>query len=48
MLERNGFKVIGQYDMNGNDFVADKSLNILIVAQMKSGLQSTLTVDNGA
>jgi ubiquinone/menaquinone biosynthesis C-methylase UbiE len=37
MLERNGFKVIGQYDMNGNDFVADKSLNILIVAQMKSG-----------
>ncbi len=34
MLELNGFKVIGQYDMNGNNFVAEKSLNILTVARM--------------
>ncbi len=37
MLGRNGFEVVGQYDMNGNDFVADKSLNILTVAKKKSG-----------
>lgn len=36
MLERNGFKVIGQYDMYGNKFVAEKSLNILIVAKKKN------------
>jgi hypothetical protein len=35
MLEHNGFKVIGQYDMDGNDFVAEKSLNILTVARKK-------------
>jgi ubiquinone/menaquinone biosynthesis C-methylase UbiE len=33
MLERNGFKVIAQYDMDGNIFVPDKSLNMLIVAR---------------
>lgn len=33
MLERNGFEVIHHYDMDGNDFVADKSLNILTVAR---------------
>ena len=33
MLKRNGFKVIDQYDMDGNDFVAEKSLNILTVAR---------------
>lgn len=36
MLERNGFKVIGQYDMHGNKFVAEKSLNILTVAKKKT------------
>lgn len=35
ILERNGFKVIREYDMEGNDLVADKSLNILIVARKK-------------
>lgn len=34
MLEHNGFKIIGQYDMDGNDFVAEKSLNILTVAKI--------------
>lgn len=29
MLERNGFKVIGQYDMDGSEFVKEKNLNIL-------------------
>lgn len=33
MLEHGGFKIIGQYDMDGNDFVAEKSLNILTVAK---------------
>ena len=33
MLERNGFKVIAQYDIDGNAFVAEKSLNILTVAK---------------
>ena len=33
MLGHNGFKVIGQYDMDGNDFVTEKSLNILTVAR---------------
>ncbi|EKD54657.1 MAG: hypothetical protein ACD_60C00060G0025 [uncultured bacterium] len=37
MLEHNGFEVIGQYDMDGNDFVPEKSLNILTVARKKSG-----------
>lgn len=32
MLERNGFEVVGQYDLDGNDFVAEKSLNILSLA----------------
>jgi SAM-dependent methyltransferase len=35
MLARNGFETIHQYDMEGNDFVADKSLNILTVARKK-------------
>lgn len=33
MLKRNGFEIIHQYDMDGKDFVADKSLNILTVAR---------------
>ncbi|HEX4068964.1 MAG TPA: class I SAM-dependent methyltransferase [Candidatus Babeliales bacterium] len=37
MLEHNGFEVIGQYDLDGNDFVAEKSLNILTVARKKNG-----------
>jgi hypothetical protein len=36
MLERNGFEIINHYDMEGNDFIADKSLNILTVARKKS------------
>lgn len=37
MLENNGFRVIEQYDMDGNAFVAEKSLNILTVARKKKG-----------
>lgn len=33
VLAKNGFEIIHQYDMKGNDFVADKSLNILMVAR---------------
>ncbi|EKD69901.1 MAG: hypothetical protein ACD_46C00707G0003 [uncultured bacterium] len=33
MLAKNGFETIHQYDMDGNDFIADKSLNILTVAR---------------
>lgn len=36
MLERNGFEVIHHYDLDGNDFIADKSLNILTVARKKA------------
>lgn len=32
MLDKSGFKTIDQYDMNGNDFIEDKSINILTVA----------------
>lgn len=35
ILLRNGFEVISQYDLDGNHFVADKSLNILTVAKAK-------------
>ena len=35
ILARNGFETIHQYDMEGNDFIADKSLNILTVARKK-------------
>jgi ubiquinone/menaquinone biosynthesis C-methylase UbiE len=35
ILERNEFEVIHQYDMEGNDFVAEKSLNILTVTRKK-------------
>ena len=33
MLAQNGFEVIHQYDLYGNEFIADKSLNILTVAR---------------
>lgn len=33
MLEQNGFEVVKLYDMQGNDFVPEKSLNILTVAR---------------
>lgn len=33
VLEKNGFKVIAQYDMDGNSFVPEKSLTILTVAK---------------
>jgi len=36
MLERNGFKAIRQYDMDGNNFLAEESLNILTVAKKSS------------
>jgi len=36
MLLRNGFEIIHQYDMEGNAFVADSSLNILTVAKKKT------------
>lgn len=35
MLIRNGFEIIHLYDMEGNPFIADKSLNILTVARKK-------------
>lgn len=33
MLANNGFETIHQYDLKGNDFIADKSLNILTLAR---------------
>jgi hypothetical protein len=33
ILSRNGFKIVGQCDMNGDNFIADKSLDILTVAR---------------
>jgi hypothetical protein len=33
MLAQAGFETIAQYDLYGNDFIADKSLNILTVAR---------------
>lgn len=36
MLTRNGFEIIHQYDMEGNDFIANKSLSILTVAKLAS------------
>lgn len=35
ILARNGFDTIHQYDMTGNTFLAEKSLNILTVAKKK-------------
>ncbi|HAT8890278.1 TPA: methyltransferase domain-containing protein [Legionella pneumophila subsp. pneumophila] len=35
LLEKNGFEVLNQYDMDGHKFIPDKSLNILTVAKMK-------------
>lgn len=35
ILDKNGFEIVVQYDMNGNQFVADKSLSILTVAKIK-------------
>jgi hypothetical protein len=32
MLARNGFKTLGQYDMYGEKFIEDKSINILTIA----------------
>ncbi|TAK76436.1 MAG: class I SAM-dependent methyltransferase [Gammaproteobacteria bacterium] len=37
MLEQNGFEIIHHYDIEGNDFVAEKSLNILTVARKQRG-----------
>jgi cyclopropane fatty-acyl-phospholipid synthase-like methyltransferase len=35
LLAKTGFEIIHQYDMDGNDFIAEESLNILIVARAK-------------
>lgn len=35
ILNRNGFEIVTQYDMDGNNFIADKSLSILVVAKLK-------------
>lgn len=35
LLETNGFEILNQYDMNGHQFIPDKSLNILTIAKMK-------------
>jgi SAM-dependent methyltransferase len=35
LLEKNGFEVLNQFDMDGNQFIPDRSLNILTVAKMK-------------
>lgn len=35
ILSRNGFDIASQYDMDGNEFIPEKSLNILIVARKK-------------
>jgi len=35
IMQKNGFEIIHQYDMAGNDFIAEKSLNILTVARKK-------------
>ncbi len=35
ILGRNGFEIVSQYDMDGNNLIADKSLNILTVARKK-------------
>lgn len=35
ILNSNGFEVVRLYDMDENDFIADKSLNILTVARKK-------------
>ena len=37
MLIRNGFEVVKQYDLDGNDFIAYQSLHILTVARKKRG-----------
>lgn len=36
ILQRNGFEVVEQYDMDGNNFVAEKSLSILTVARRQN------------
>lgn len=36
LLEKNGFEVIKQYGMDGNDFVAESSVSILTVARRQS------------
>lgn len=35
ILNNNGFEIVSQSDMDGNRFLADKSLNILIVARKR-------------
>jgi SAM-dependent methyltransferase len=35
MLVRNGFEMFHQYDMDGNDFIPDRSLNMLTIAKKK-------------
>lgn len=35
ILDQNGFEIVAQYDMDGNNFIAEKSLSILTVAKLK-------------
>lgn len=36
ILNENGFEIVQQYDMDGNDFIADKSLTMLTVARKQN------------
>jgi len=36
ILEQNRFEIIHHHDMEGHDFIADRSLNILTVARKKA------------
>lgn len=35
ILDRNGFEIVAQYDLDGNNFIAEKSLSILTVAKLE-------------
>jgi 2-polyprenyl-3-methyl-5-hydroxy-6-metoxy-1,4-benzoquinol methylase len=36
MLNRNGFEILSQYDMDGNKFITDKSISNLTIARKKT------------
>lgn len=36
LLIRKGFEIVSQYDINGNEFIPETSLNMLIVAKLSS------------
>lgn len=41
MLHENGFEIMRQYDMDGNHFIPEKSLNILTVARRRKGMKQS-------